>query len=78
MDESKLLERITANPRIFAGKPIIRGTRLSVEFIVGLLAQGWSQAEVLEQYDLKPDDIQACLAYAGDVLREESVFPLGA
>ena len=60
----KWQERITIDPRIHVGKPIVRGTRLSVEFITGLLAQGWSEKEILRNYpDLDQDDIKACLQY---------------
>ena len=65
MDEQKLLERITANPAIFSGKPIIRGMRISVELVLSLLAQGESHEAILDDYpDLEPDDVRACLAYA--------------
>ncbi len=65
MPEEKLLRRITANPEIFGGKPIIRGMRISVELILSLLAQGAPHDEILEDYqDLEPDDIRTCLAYA--------------
>ncbi len=57
-----MIERITANPQIFGGKPIIRGTRISVEFILELLASDVSEDEILEDYPhLTKDDIQACL-----------------
>ena len=68
--------RIVLGPQVLAGKPIVRGTRLSVEFVVGLLADGWSQAEILQNYPvLLREDIIACLAYARDVLRSERIFP---
>ena len=54
--------RIVVDPEILAGKPVIRGTRLVVEFVIGLLAQGWSEAEVLRSYPgLTTEDVQACL-----------------
>jgi uncharacterized protein (DUF433 family) len=57
--------RITLDPDVLAGKPIIRGTRLSVEFIIGLLADRWSEADILDAYPgIASEDIQACLAYA--------------
>ena len=60
--------RITVNPDVLVGKPVIQGTRLSVEFIVGLLAQGWSESEILRNYPgLTIEDIRACLAYAHEV-----------
>ncbi len=65
MSEDDLLRRITADPAIFGGKPIIRGMRIPVELILGLLAQDVSLDEILEDYpDLEREDIQACLAYA--------------
>ncbi len=65
MIEEKLLGRITANPEIFGGKPIVRGMRISVELILSLLAQGETPEEILHDYpDLEPDDLRACLAYA--------------
>ena len=74
MNESKLLERITFNPQIFGGKPIIRGMRVSVEMVVNLLAQGENSAAILADYpDLEPDDIRACLAYAHAVLADDSL-----
>ena len=58
-------ERISIDPKILVGKPVIRGTRLSVEFIVGLLASGWREAEVLENYPgITGEDITTCLGYA--------------
>lgn len=65
MDERKLLERITVNPEIFGGKPIIRGRRLAVEHILGMLAAGDTAETILEGYNwLEAEDIQACLVYA--------------
>lgn len=70
-------ERIVVDPRILVGKPVIKGTRLAVEFIIDLLAQGWSEAEILRNYPgLTGEDIQACLSYASAVLRAEKVYPL--
>ncbi len=61
--EQELLKRITANPEIFGGKPIIRGMRISVELILSLLAQGVAVDEIIEDYpDIEPDDVRACLA----------------
>jgi uncharacterized protein (DUF433 family) len=58
-------ERITIDPSILVGKPVIRGTRLAVELIVELLAQGWSEEEVLKNYPgITQEDMQACLGYA--------------
>jgi len=71
---NKLLERITANPNIFGGKPIIRGMRISVEMILDQLAHGVSVDEILKDYpDLEKDDILACLAYAHRIIANESL-----
>jgi uncharacterized protein (DUF433 family) len=68
--------RITLAPEVLAGKPIIRGTRLSVEFVIGLLADGWSEADIVGNYPgVTHDDIIECLAYARDTLSSEKVFP---
>ena len=65
MNEKNLLERITVNPKIFGGKPIIRGRRLAVEHVLGMLAAGDSIETILEGYPwLAAEDIQACLVYA--------------
>ena len=72
-------QRIVADPDILAGKPIIRGTRLSVEFIIGLMADGWSEADILNNYPgITREDITACFAYAREVLQSEKVFPSAA
>lgn len=69
-------ERITADPAILVGKPVVRGTRIAVEFVLDLLATGWSFDDVLANYPgLTIEDVRACLAYAKDVLAEERVFP---
>lgn len=74
MNEQELLKRITANPEIFAGKPIIRGMRISVELILSLLAQGESEQAILADYpDLTPEDIRACLAYAHAVIAHDTL-----
>jgi len=73
----ELLDRITVDPKVLVGKPMIRGTRISVEFVIDLLAQGWSAAQVLEHYDhLRPEDILACLAYASEAPQSEAIYPL--
>ena len=70
-------ERINLDPEILVGKPVIKGTRLAVEFIVELLAQGWTEEDILRNYPgLTTEDIRACLAYASQVLQTERVFPL--
>jgi uncharacterized protein (DUF433 family) len=59
--------RITVDPAVLLGKPVIKGTRLAVEFIVGLLAQGWSEEEVRRNYPgIEHEDISACLAYSNN------------
>jgi uncharacterized protein (DUF433 family) len=73
-----MTERIIINPDILVGKPIIKGTRLSVEFIIGLLAQGWSEQEILRNYNLTHEDVQACLQYAAITLQQEKIYPLQA
>jgi uncharacterized protein (DUF433 family) len=71
--------RIALDAQVRAGKPVVRGTRLSVEFVIGLLAEGWSDAEILANYPgLTRADILACLAYARDALGSEKVFPSAA
>jgi uncharacterized protein (DUF433 family) len=70
-------ERIIINPKILAGKPIVKGTRIAVEFVVDLLGRGWTSEQILHEYDhLTAEDIRACLAYAGDVLKSERVYLL--
>jgi uncharacterized protein (DUF433 family) len=71
--------RIALDPKVLAGKPVIKGTRLSVEFIIGLMADGWSEADILANYPgITHEDIIACLAYARDALSSERVFPSAA
>ena len=69
--------RITLAPDVLVGKPVIRGTRLSVEFVIGLMADGWSEADILENYP-GITHILACVAYARDTLSSEKVFPSAA
>lgn len=70
-------ERIVIDPEILTGKPVVKGTRLAVEFIIELLAQGWSQEDILRNYPgLAKEDIQACLSYASSILHAEKVYPL--
>ena len=69
-------DRIVADADVLAGKPVVRGTRLAVEFIIVLLAQGWSEADILENYPgLSTQDIRACLHYANDVVRLVELDP---
>ena len=68
-------ERITSDPDVSTGKPIIEGTRLSVEHVLGLLENGWSEADILESYPhLDPEDVRACLGYAREVTAEEKLY----
>ena len=77
MREDELLRRITIDPEIFGGKPIIRGRRLAVEHLLGMLAAGDSPATLLEGYPwLDAEDIQACMAYAHRLVEHERVEPL--
>ncbi len=77
MRNDNLLDRIRFNPKIFGGKPIIRGLRISVELILDLLSQGVSIQEILDDYpDLEIDDIRACLAYARAVIANEEIESL--
>ena len=77
MKEARLLERITVDPRIFGGKPIIRGRRLAVEHVLGMLAAGDTPETILGGHPwLEPEDIQACLVYARRLVGHERVEPL--
>ena len=77
MTDTYLLDRITANPKVLVGKPVIRGTRLSVEYILNLLAHGNSVQDIIEEYDgLTEQDIQACLLFASRSLESTSFMPL--
>lgn len=76
-DEAKLLERITVNPNIFGGKPIVRGRRLAAEHILDMLAAGDTAETILEGYPwLEIADIQACLVYAHRLVAHERIEPL--
>ncbi len=73
-DSDELLERITHNPEIFGGKPIIRGRRLAVEHVLGMMSGGSSVEELLEHYPwLEREDIRACFAYAARAVRRERI-----
>jgi Uncharacterized conserved protein len=70
--DGKRRERITRNPDVLAGKPVVDGTRLSVEHILGLFENGWSETDILENYPhLDAEDVRACLGYAREVIAEE-------
>ncbi len=63
--DQNLLDRIVRDPRILTGKPVIRGTRISVELVLKLLAQGWTYEEIVDDYPhVKPEDTRACVEYA--------------
>ncbi len=77
MDERRILDRITVNPEIFGGKPIIRGRRLAVEHVLGMLAAGDSVETILSGYPwLEREDVLACLAYARRIIGHERIEPL--
>jgi uncharacterized protein (DUF433 family) len=79
MNGEKLLERIIFDPGVMTGKPVIRGTRLTVQFILGLLALGASEEEILEEYKgLTREDIKACLLFATQSLEDTTFMPLKA
>jgi len=77
MRDQQLLERIACDPKIMVGKPVIKGTRLSIEYILNLLAHGSTVEDILDEYDgLSPEDIQACLLFASQSLSNATFMPL--
>ena len=77
MNNKELLERITVNPQVMVGKPTIRGLRITVEQILKALAGGIKTEELIEEYpELEPEDIQAVLLYAAELVSEEQVFEI--
>lgn len=77
MNDQDLLDRITLNPKVMVGKPVIRGTRLTVEFILNLLAHGATVEEILDEYDgLTPEDLRACLLFAKESMSNTEFMPL--
>ncbi len=79
MNPDQLLERITLDPKVMTGKPVIRGTRLTVQYILGLLAHGATFDEILQEYDgLTKEDILACLEYASKTIENTTFMPLVA
>jgi uncharacterized protein (DUF433 family) len=77
MKDEQLLERIVCDPQVMTGKPVIRGTRLTVDFILNLLAHGMTEAEIREEYSgLSKEDIQACLLFATKTLKDTDFMPL--
>jgi uncharacterized protein (DUF433 family) len=72
-------QRIVIDPKILVGKPIVRGTRIAVEFVIDLLSEGWTHEQILANYPhLAPEDITACLHYAGSMMKRERVYPIPA
>ena len=70
-------DRIVVDPKVLVGKPVIRGTRLSVEFILDLLANDWTIEQILSEYpQLERKDVIAVLKYAAEMAKEEKVYPL--
>lgn len=70
-------KRIVTDPKILVGKPVVKGTRLSVEFLMGLIAHGWSGERILSNYpQLTPADLKACLAFAAELIKDERVYPV--
>ena len=79
MSDQQLLERIACDPKVMAGKPVIKGTRLTVEYILNLLAHGSVAEDILGEYEgLTPEDIQACFLFASQSLSNTAFMPLTA
>jgi uncharacterized protein (DUF433 family) len=77
MKDQELLERITINPKVMVGKPVIRGTRLTVEYVLNLLAHGATVTEIISEYKgLTKEDIQACILFATKSLENTTFMPL--
>lgn len=76
MKDQQLLERIILDPKVMVGKPVIKGTRLSVEYILNLLAHGATTLEILEYEGLTPEDIQACILFATKSMASTEFMPL--
>jgi len=77
MTDQKLLERISMNPNVMTGKPVIRGTRLTVEYILNLLAHGQDAEEIIREYNgLTIDDVRACILFASKTLENTLFMPL--
>jgi uncharacterized protein (DUF433 family) len=77
MSDEELLERITLNPDVMAGKPVIQGTRLTVEYVLNLMAHGATEEEILNEYPgLEREDIRACLLFSAKSLSDSSFVPL--
>jgi len=79
MKDEQLLERIVLDPKVMVGKPVIRGTRLTVDYLLNLLAHGATEKEILEEYKgLTEEDIRACFLFATKALKETDFMPLAA
>jgi uncharacterized protein (DUF433 family) len=79
MKDDELLERIVQDPKIMVGKPVIRGTRLTVDFILNLLAHGTTEKDILDEYKgLTEEDIRACFLFATKALKNTDFMPLEA
>lgn len=79
MSDQDLIQRISSDPQVVTGKPVIRGTRLSVDFILNLLAHGATFDEILDEYEgLTTHDIQACLLFASKAIANTAFMPLSA
>ena len=77
MSDQELIERIVLNPKVMVGKPVIRGTRLTVDFILNLLAHGATEEGILEEYKgLAEEDIRACILFATKALKQTDFMPL--
>jgi uncharacterized protein (DUF433 family) len=79
MTDKELLERVTCNPRVMVGKPVIRGTRLTVDYLLNLLAHGSTIEEILDEYEgLEREDIRAALLFASKSLADAAFMPMVA
>jgi len=79
MTDRELLERVSINPKVMTGKPVIRGTRLTVEYVLNLLAHGATTDEVISEYKgLTAEDVQACILFATKSLESTTFVPLAA
>jgi uncharacterized protein (DUF433 family) len=77
MNDEQLLQRVVVDPKVMAGRPLIRGTRLTVDYILNLLAHGSTVAEILNEYEgLTAEDVQACLLFATRSLEDTAFMPL--
>ncbi len=77
MNDQKLLERITLDPKVMAGKPVINGTRLTVEYVLNLLAHGATAADIVKEYEgVTVEDVQACLLFATRSMENTTFMPL--